>query len=491
MCALGACQGCSGAGSTGDDAGSDTTGAPTTTSDDLDGSDDGGGPDGGGESSTGDDTGMGTPACPDMTAWDPVDTKVHDIPLGNQSLPKIAFADPTTLLMAHVFEPVGAGAVLEVLTYDTATGQVGPSLPLGAPGVNTWSESFRFTHGGGHSSLLWQQVTESDRSLWLSHYLVDEDRWTEPFLVAGGPELGEIDAVTGPDGSVVVAWREPINDSAEAIRARRYDGETRTWGPTAQLNDGLTLDHHPSLGVDAAGNVVLIYVAGRYIAEQRLWSARLPVAAAAWTPAAPLPGRGHSLPKLAVAPDGSAWVAGDIWMGSEGASLLHVFRGRTDGDVWSEPVPIDPEGPHDSDALCVGPGGHGHLSWVSGVYPDYVIRTARLEAGEGTWTAPTTHDWTMVRPGRPRMVCGARGDAVLTWADGGGSSQGVLYAARFDGEALAWGEWTPLESPGARVTPNDLALSPDGCTAAVAWKQYLEGDLVVETPHDLRVRALR
>jgi lysophospholipase L1-like esterase len=273
-------------------------------------------------------------------------------------------------------------------------------------------------------------------------------------------------AALAPDGSSWVAWVADMGDDSEIVTSR-LRGEV--WEPVEVVfaNPG-RWDASPSLAFDADGVAWLVWASSTGTDDTlhlshwtgRGWS--VPQDVPAWDT---VPNR---QPVLAPAPGGGLWLA---WVGFDGNDD-EIYAAFWDGLNWSEPQRVsrddaDPDASDSEPRLAVGPDGSAWLVWSSHEkFLDKEIFAARWDGQQWLAEQQVSDDDDFVN-GHPSLAVSEDGVLWVAWH--GRVSEDAEIGRRIHvkqwAESAGWSQEMMISSPVDSAVTEDwpmLALDSDG-----------------------------
>jgi hypothetical protein len=164
-----------------------------------------------------------------------------------------------------------------------------------------------------HTLMTWVQVTGvSTRSLWSSNLI--GGLWSSPLLITSDAHLLEspIRVALDTSGNATAVWAMKLGGRYE-VRSARFDAINRTWGGITTLNNGTHDALEPQLGLDANGNVLVVWYESNLTAPAQsdfgVWSNRFSATSLTWgaaTAVQPNLSLAGVQPSLGVAANGDA-----------------------------------------------------------------------------------------------------------------------------------------------------------------------------------------
>jgi len=290
----------------------------------------------------------------------------------------------------------------------------------------------------GNAVAVWlEELADNTRNaIWSSRYAAG-GAWSTPSTIdnpVGSPTAPQL-AMT-PNGTAVVVFgqSESNQGGAELLVTNRFTG---AWGtPTTISTPGLSpRDPFLALAPDGAATLVLEAADAMF---PRAWVARA-TAAGSWDAPAVLANHAEPgwAPAITVAANGDAVMT---WTETGGGpSQTSLWASRNRGGVWETPALLSSDTGQVEASILVGAdaGGNALALWsqrLGGIGGPYTLRSARLSASTGTWSAPVTVNDGQHEATTARLAVDAAGDAVAVWYE---ANHGVV-ASRFLAATATW-----------------------------------------------------
>ncbi len=265
----------------------------------------------------------------------------------------------------------------------------------------------------------------------------------------GVVEMRGFSVAAGVNGEPWAIWSADDGTDSDLYYSR-WSGDQ--WLPARSLfADAATWDSYPSLAVAADGTPWVAWTSADET-QGRLYVSRW--VGSRWSTPVEVPTGAGSRPQqaaLAAAPDGGFWLA---WVGFDGNDT-EIYAGRWDGLAWSAPErvgadDVDPLAYDTHPRLAVGEDGVAWLVWVSsaGLYDDVVMASHWDGQGwspEMAVSAPdnTPDVW-------PSLALDAQGQPWVAWQDAigqGADTYRRIYVSRWQGARGAWSREELASSP--------------------------------------------
>lgn len=401
-------------------------------------------------------------------ARSPATTHVWEMPidLGRGEYPQIVFDTASNAFV--VWREVGS---IHAARYVAATAQwhaavaIGDSALYEAPVVVT---------SGPDVVVLWV----GSGGLYSARFAASEVAWQPQTMVAttwSRPPRATVDHM----GNITAMFEDLRVSNGHGISAVRYLRADLSWGPVTALSTVTGSVSSGPIAVDASGNVIAVWNVLQDGAHGVVQAARFVAATNTWTPPTTLPGsQTVSTPMLGVDAAGNAVV---LWDGS-GEQGAHTARYVVETDQWSDggALPMS-EGTLIMSA-AVDSNGVMTVMIAAGAVHLYRAAVASPE-----WTAPTVvgaHTWYLAP-----LAIDASGNVLASWhvpfrcPDGHGAlippECGIVSAVRWSSSLGTWGGVTEV-SEGVRPS---IAMNAAGNAAAVwTWWRPNDPTASVEEP---------
>jgi lysophospholipase L1-like esterase len=356
-----------------------------------------------------------------------------------------------------------------------------PQPPIAGRVADLWGLAAATTPDG-HLWAVWADDDGHDTELFYSRWA--EGAWAAPRVVQAAPDTWESrpSLAVADDGTLWLAWTAERRDGSE-IYLSRWDGHR--WTTPQQLPRGPALEAEaPALAAAPGGALWLAWVgfdglddeiyASRWQAGD--WSAPLQVSADDDQP--------HLYdrqPRLAVAADGTAWLA---WTGHNDGADDEIYAARWDGSAWSpeQAVSTDDETLDISPDLILDDEGRPWLAWTARLDSRRRILVSYWDEFRGAWADETLVSSPLddaVDEARPALALDGEGTVHLAWLVAGPEGRGLAHTWRFGAR------WLEPRLARAAVETHDLRLVPgEKDTMHLLWPDlspYADVPLALET----------
>ena len=324
----------------------------------------------------------------------------------------------------------------------------------------------------GNAIAVWlEELAGNTRNaIWASHYAAG-GTWSAPATIdnavgnASAPQV----AMT-PSGKAVVAFVQSESNQGGQVNlvTNRFAG---TWGTPATLAFmGQNPDHHAlAVGIDGAATVAFQTPDAMF---PRAWSARAS-ATGTWGPATVMGSNARPgwWPAVTVVPNGDAVMTWTETTG--GLSTTSLWASRNAGGVWQAPVLLTTDSGEVLQSIIVGADSSGDVLalWSQRLAGLYTLRSARMSASTGTWSAAVNVNDGKREATAPALAVDASGDAVAVWFE---TNYGVV-ANRFTSSTASWSSPVVVQARSTGVVAGSIpSVGVDAKGNAVAaWVQHI------------------
>ena len=299
--------------------------------------------------------------------------------------------------------------------------------------------------------------------------------WSPPEDISTfGALEGDLDLAVDAAGNAVAVWTQDVG----ALDQVKYRTRTSAgaWSPTDTLSDTTTSSSQPSVGVDAAGNAVAVWVSDA-VDSQSAIAARTKDVAGAWSPIFPLsdPETGAGDPEVAVTPNGRAaavWAHYDTELGYrviETASRDSV----TDEAFDVEVITTTSDAQHPS--VAVNASGAGVAAWdQTAPDADHTAVHAATRNATGDWSAAELVSDVpnpladQEEAGSTRVVVDSMDTATVVWRRSSRLLDSDPRTRTIETASGVAGDWTAPDSLGSSSDGSGLALAIDAASNLTA-----------------------
>lgn len=350
--------------------------------------------------------------------------------------------------------------------------------------------------GQGGAMVAWVQSDGMNFDLWSNRYVAGVG-WGSPELAEDYADtVGTFSLDVDASGNATVAfWR--YDGFHQVMCANRYVAD-EGWGSPEQIADGVGDDDYPSVGMDGAGNAVVVWQ--RYGGSLwDLWSNAY-VAGEGWgTPGAIETDDYGDVGgcRLAVADSGDATAVWVQWDTSRYNIWSNNYKA---GEGWDVAQLLETDDAGDAYSIGLAGDGAGNAVAVWQQYDGaaYSAMSSRYVAGVG-WDAPVAIENSTQDILGPKVALDQAGNATAVWLEMSGPYRS-LFSSRYS-PSEGWGaaelaesdDTMTVSSPqvGADSSGNVVAvwLMDDGVRDNVWANRYISPDIVppevsIDSPTD-------
>ncbi|HTU57915.1 MAG TPA: LysM peptidoglycan-binding domain-containing protein, partial [Polyangiales bacterium] len=283
----------------------------------------------------------------------------------------------------------------------------------------TTSAGTSSSRNGDHAAIAWVQSDGTLSHLYMSRLVAGT--WTAAVRVDTGTAYGVGDhpeVKVDSNGNVMLAWRQRDPNEGFRIYARRWDNTTQSFGTVRGINGAG--ERHPRLGMDAAGNAMVLWRGGG------VYASRYNVTTDQWsTPVQLNIAGGGTTGEIAVDANGDAlasWVDSDSTGASQYARRYDAATGTWGAAVAlensSEPVNVDME------TTVSFVNGNGVVAWAQANGQLYAARTSN-----GVWGAAVNIENRSEAASMPVVAMDGHSNATALWIQADGVRRSI-YSAR-------------------------------------------------------------
>jgi hypothetical protein len=326
----------------------------------------------------------------------------------------------------------------------------------------------------GDAVAVWLEELPDDtrNAIWASHYAAG-GAWSAPVTIdnavgsASAPQI----AIT-PSGTAIATFAQSQSNQGGQVDlvTNRFAG---SWGTPATLSFmGQNPDHRAlAVGVDGAATVAFQTPDAMF---PRAWSARSS-ATGAWGAATVMGSNAQPgwWPAVSVAPNGDAVMT---WTETTGVpSTTSLWASRNAAGVWQAPALLATDTGPVLQSIAVGTdaGGNALALWSQRIGGLYTLRSARMSASSGTWSAALSVNDGKREVTAPSLGVDAGGDAVAVWFE---ADSGVV-ASRFTSSTASWSSPVVVQARSTGALGGSVpsvGLDAKG-NAVAAWVQNIGG----------------
>lgn len=274
---------------------------------------------------------------------------------------------------------------------------------------------------GDHGAITWVQSDGSLNHLYLARLVAGT--WTAPVRVDTSNAYGVGDhpeVKVDSSGNVILAWRQNDPTQGFSIFTRRWNNTTQAFGAVARVN--VNGERHPRLGMDAAGNAMVLWRGGG------VYAARYSVTTDSWTAPVQLSvgGGAGTTGEIAVDANGNAlasWIETDATGPSQYARRFDAAT-LTWGAATALENSSDAVNP-DAEVAVSLVDGNGVVGWVHANGQLFAARTS----SNGTWGAAVNVENRAEAASFPVAAMDGNNNVTLAWIQADGVRRSI-YSAR-------------------------------------------------------------
>lgn len=325
--------------------------------------------------------------------------------------------------------------------------------------------------GAGNAFAVWAEP--GSNSIFGAHYDAASAKWGAPFVLHAGSDFfyPVVKLAVDARGDAVVAWSGQATDAP--IVARHYDAAKRTWSATMPVSGSKPVDRFSNLGIDAAGNAMVLWTSSDNTANYSRYDA----AAGHWSgPALAGPANAKYGADFVLDPAGNGTA---LWFtGSDTQHRAFLTVARFDGRThrWGAPEVVQTApGYVYYPSLAADRFGNAFVVW--GQSSDFSVAfrgyAVRYNAARGHWstavkfTRDDSHDALFFKVATDRC-----GNAVAVWSkriSSPATDPRVFRkaASRYDMKTGSWGPVTFGRKQAVEGAPTDVAIDDQGVTTVL------------------------
>lgn len=320
----------------------------------------------------------------------------------------------------------------------------------------------------GHAYVVWQRgvPNTSNHETWAARYTPSVG-WSTPTRFFDGAKIGGAygaSVAALPNGAIAL-WTDPHGNQTSIYESRFTEADG--WSlPTPIENVATEFSQTPSVGADAAGNVIATFGTTAPAGQGDVHWSRY-TAGGAWTTPDILLDDVRN-PALAVGASGHAVAAAETL-----GSGMTVVRRYTPGQGWSA---LETFEAFDAVSLAVDANGNSFVL-VTSTSAQQVLH--RFDVGTQAWSAPLTLQTGVTCPSESRVVVSADGSAMVIGCTNVAPGPGTFTVRYTPGGG--WGSSELLTSNnvlpdiGVDATGNALATWFDNGLTGGFYKRYTAG----------------
>ena len=302
-------------------------------------------------------------------------------------------------------------------------------------------------------------------------------------LSATGQNAYDPQPAVAADGTITVVWYRSNGTHLIVQASTRPPGGA--FGAPVDLSATGQTAEHPQLAVGADGTTTVTWYRSDGTNDIVQASTRAPGGAFSAPVDLSASGRDANNPQPATAPDGTTTV---VWARSNGTYTIVQASTRPPGGTFGAPVDLSADGASaTSPQLTVARDGTTTAVWSrsNGTYT--IVQAATRPTG-GTFGAPVDLSADGANAGGQQIASAADGTTTAVWFRYSGVPRIVQSSTRAPGGSF--GVPVDLSAPGQDAYGPQLAIAPDGATAA-AWARSNGTYVVVQAAFTANPPALR
>ena len=176
------------------------------------------------------------------------------------------------------------------------------------------------------------------------------------------------------------------------------------------------------------------------------------------------------IPDIAVDSKGDTTV---VWAEADGSDWTVQSAYRPAGRSWSKPLPLSAAAGHVQSPDVAVAGSTVVATWLRYNGKNLILQVAERDPKTGSWSIPVSLSPSGRDAQTPKVAVDARGDAVVVWADVGGTPAWTIQSA-YRPASGSWENTALLDSPEQGTAQPDVALDAAGNATAV-WTASTNG----------------
>ncbi|MCC7126033.1 MAG: fibronectin type III domain-containing protein, partial [Acidobacteria bacterium] len=233
-------------------------------------------------------------------------------------------------------------------------------------------------------------------------------------------------------GNILVVW-VATGATTSVVRSRRFDVETSLWQAPRDLSvDGSNVTGAPVLAMDDEGNAIAAWAR----ADGRVQTRRFTIEDAVWSAVVDISPSGETAtePRLAMSADGTA--ATLVWKFVAGTQGIRAVRRDAENNTWFPSDVLMRESPGIFDpVVAIDAAGLTIAAWVNS---DGSFRNLQTKRHNGVaWEVFPQFRTTGVDASTPDIHMDALGNAALVWVYRSGQ-QDLVQASMYDAVTDRW-----------------------------------------------------
>ena len=406
---------------------------------------------------------------------------------GNAELPQIAL-DQAGNGLAVWAQSDGTYKNIWANRYDVTTGSWGDAEPIDTENLGHAESVQVAMDPSGNGIAVWQQDNGSRKKIWANHYDAETNTWGMALVIDSVDASATVpQIVMDASGNGTAVWTQfsaggfPVN-----LHARRYDAQSASWGTEELLefdNAQFHLAYEPQIAIDAAGNVIAVWLQSGD--ERRsTWANRYDVSADAWSGPQLIEtndifGTNYDV-RVAMDPMGNGIA---IWTQSDGTNY-RLWYNRYTFNV------VDQTGSWDAIAgkcnanisgyvpnrtqIAMDSAGNAQIIWDEYDNANTIsnVWTNRYRISDKTWSGAALIETSdLGHASFPDIALDPAGNGIAVWNQSNGTQISVL-SRRYDVNTNTWADEPELleDDETGKAVSVKIGLDPKGRGIAV-WTQ--------------------
>ncbi len=302
--------------------------------------------------------------------------------------------------------------------------------------------------GAGNFVVVWEDARNDDGDIYAQRYAADGSALGANFKVnddSGSVRQGEPAIAMDGHGNFVVVWEDYRNGNAD-IYAQRYDADGHALGTNFKVNDdsGSVDQRFPAIGVDSAGNVVVVWqdernghadiFAQRYAANGSVLDVNFQINDDTGS-------ENHVGPAIAVDGKGNFMIVWEDYR--NGDTDIYARRYAIDGSAIGASFKVNDDSVSARQfepAITMDGAGNFVVVWTDGRNDKGDIYLQRYAADGSTLSTnlKVNDDTESAWQEYPSIAMDSVGNFVVTWQDGRNNTWD-LYAQRYAANGTGFG----------------------------------------------------
>jgi hypothetical protein len=285
--------------------------------------------------------------------------------------------------------------------------------------------------GNGNAIALWERSDGANSHVWGNRYTTGAGWSTAARVDATAVEAGSAQLAFDAQGDAIAVW-DQSEGAGFHIWSSRYTAAAGSWSTARMIeNDDAVQAFNAQIGIDTAGNAVVVWIQSDSTTRTEIWSNRY-TAADGWGTAHAISDTagGAGSAQLAMDANGDALV---VWRQSDSNTSFSIRWNRyAMGGGWGTAAAIEPgDGAFVGDPqIACDSNGNALTVWEHQNGAHTEIRSSRYTVAGG-WAAAlnagTTGDVL-----EPVIAMDSAGDGVAVWQQVDGANVGLVLANRFE-----------------------------------------------------------